>query len=104
MGRRVAALLDMLSPQQFQVVILLSVGLDISQVADFFDTHEPTVCRVLSESLDRTGCRSPEELAAELIYGCENHLYEKRLGRELGELQDAAKKMLARIAATISAC
>ncbi len=104
MGCRVATLLDKLSPQQFQMAILLAVGLDICQIADFFDTHEPAVWRVLGESLDRTGCRGPEELAAELIYECENHLYDKRLRLQLVHLQDAAKGMLARIAATNSTC
>ena len=104
MGCRVATLLDRLSPQQFQIAILLAVGLDICQIADFFDTHEPIVWRVLCESLDRTGCRGSEELAAKLIYECENHLYDKRLRKELAHLQDAAKRMLARIAATNSTC
>src|SRR4030095_2965849 len=95
-----STLLDLLNSQQFQTVILLALGLDTCEIADLLDTTEPTMCRIVCDCLDRTGCRSPEGLAARLIYECENRLYDERLRKELAELQDTVKKMLERIAST----
>jgi hypothetical protein len=100
MRSRDFTLLDLLNSEQFQTVILLALGLNTCEIADLLDTSERTVCRVVCDSLDRTGCRSPEGLAARLIYECVNRQYDDRLIKELAELQSAAKKMLERIAST----
>jgi hypothetical protein len=102
MGCRGSTLLDILSSEQFQTVILLSVGLDTLQIADFFETDEWTVCSALSESLDRTGCRSEEGLTVRLTFEFENNLYDERLEKELAELQNGAKRMLGKVASTLS--
>jgi hypothetical protein len=102
MGCSGSTLLDILSSEQFQIVILLSVGLDTLQIADLLETNDWTVCSALSESLDRTGCRSAEGLAVRLIFEFENNLYDERLEKELAELQNAAKRMLGNVASTLS--
>jgi len=38
MGCRGSTLLDILSSEQFQTVILVALGLDTCQMADFFET------------------------------------------------------------------
>jgi DNA-binding CsgD family transcriptional regulator len=96
MGSSFFTLLDILSSEQFQVIILLASGLETYQIADLFETSEPNVRRLICSSFDRTGCRSPEELSARLIFEKQNRLYDNRLGKELADLQRAAKKMLAR--------
>ena len=100
MGSRVSTLLDLLNSQQFQIVILLTLGLDTSEIADLLDTNEPSVCHMVCDSMDSVGCRSPEWLTARLMYECENRLYDEKLRKELAALQDAARKMLERIATT----
>jgi DNA-binding NarL/FixJ family response regulator len=100
MGCQVVTLLDVLSSRQFQIVILLALGLDTCQIADLLEATEPTVCHFVCDSLDLTGCRDPEGLAARLIFECENRLYDERLITELAVLQGAAKRMLKRMAST----
>ena len=97
MGSRVATLLDILSSQQFQTVILLTLGLNNQQIADLLDTSDRTVCRSLSDCLVRAECRSLEDLAARLQFESETELYDLRLKKELAELQNAARRMLENI-------
>jgi DNA-binding CsgD family transcriptional regulator len=94
MGFQLSTLLDVLSSQQFRTAILLSLGLDTSQIADLLETSERTVCISLSDCFDRVGCRSAEGLAFRLSYEFENNLYDERLDEELALLQRAAKRML----------
>ena len=97
MGSRVATLLDILSSQQFQTVILFTLGLNNQQIADLLETSDRTVCRSLSACLVRAECRSLEDLAARLQFESENELYDLRLKKELAELQNAARRMLENI-------
>ena len=98
MEYQVSTLLDILSSQQFQTAILLSLGLDTCQIADLLETSERTVWRSLSDCFDRVGCRSAEGLAFRLSYEFENEMYDERLDHELAELQSAARRMLQRLA------
>jgi DNA-binding CsgD family transcriptional regulator len=100
MGCRGSTLLDILRPQQFQTVILLALGLDSCQVADLLETNERAVNISLSDSFDRTGCRSVEVLSVRLVYEYDNNLYDERLEKALAELQSAAKRMLEKAAYT----
>jgi len=100
MGCRALTLLDILSSQQFRTIILLTLGLDICQIADLLETSEQTVHNSLSDCFDRAGCRNAEGLAVRLLYECENDLYDDRLVNELAELQSAAKRMLEKVAPT----
>jgi hypothetical protein len=97
MESRASTLLDILSSLQFQIAILLALELDTCQVADLLESSEPTVCIFLCNSLDRTGCRTPEGLVARLLDECEKSLYDERFAEELARLQRAAKRMLERI-------
>ena len=103
MGASGSTLLDILSSEQFQIVILLSVGLDTLQIADLLETNEWTVSSSLSDSLDRTGCRSAEGLTVRLIFEYENNLYDERLEKELEELQNTAQRMLRDVGSSLSA-
>jgi hypothetical protein len=100
MGGRGSTLLDILSSQQFQTVILLALGLDPCQIADLLETGEGPVYSALSDSFDRAGCRSAERLAVRLTYEYENNLYDERFEKALAELQSAAKRMLGKAACT----
>ena len=53
-GNSGSTLLDILSSEQFQIVILLKLGLNTLQIADLLEANEWTVSSSLSESLDRT--------------------------------------------------
>ena len=97
MGSRVATLLDILSSQQFQTVILLTLGLNNQQIADLLETSDRTVCRSLSDCLVRAECRSLQDLAARLLFESENELYDLRLEKELAELQSATRRMFENI-------
>jgi len=103
MGGSGSTLLDTLSSEQFQTVILLSLGLNTFQIADLLETNEWTVSSFLSDSLDRTGCRSAEGLTVRLIFEYENNQYDKRLEREVAALRNAARRMLEKVASTLSA-
>lgn len=93
MGNRVATLLDILSSQQFQTTILLTLGLDTQQIADLLETSDRTVSKSLSDCLVRAECRSLEDLAARLRFENKNELYDVRLKKELAELQSAVRRM-----------
>lgn len=97
MGSRVATLLDILSSQQFQTVVLLTLGLNNQQIADLLETSDRTVCRSLSDCLVRAKCRSLDEIAARMLFETENDLYDLRLEKELAELQTAVRRMLKNI-------
>jgi DNA-binding NarL/FixJ family response regulator len=103
MGCSGSTLLDILTSEQFQIVILLSVGLDTFQIADLLETNDWTVCSSLSDSLDRTGCLTEEGLTVRLIFEYENNPYAERLEKELAALQNAAKRMLGNVTYTLSA-
>jgi len=96
MGSKFFTLLDILSSEQLQIIILLASGLDTYQIADLLETSEPNVRRLICASSDCAGCRSPEELSARLIFEYQNCLYDNRLRKELADVQRAAKEMLAR--------
>jgi len=103
MGGSGSTLLDILNSEQFQTVILLSVGLDTFQIADLLEINEWMVNSSLSDSLDRTGCRSAEGLTVRLIFEYENNLYDERLEKELADLQNAVKRIFGKVASTLSA-
>jgi DNA-binding CsgD family transcriptional regulator len=97
MACRLSTLLETLNSLQFRTVVLLSLGLEIPQIADLSDTSEETVLTCLTDSLRRTGCRDVEELCARALEECNNDLYDEiALKREMAPLQRAAQKMLAR--------
>src|SRR5215468_7290036 len=98
MDRRAPTLCDLLSSHQFQIAILLTSGLDISQIADLLETSHRNVCRALDDILDRSGCRDSAELILKLLHEYQNEMYDERLEKELAALQKAAVRMLDRIA------
>ena len=94
MGSRVSTLCDVLNPQQFQIVILLTLGLDSFQIADLLDISTPTVYRSLSDSLECAACATPEGLAVRLLFEWESRLYGNKVDKELAKLQTAAITLL----------
>lgn len=87
-------LLDVLDSQQFRTVILLALGLEFTQIADFFETGEPAVFHSLRDGLERAGCLSEKSLVMRLLFEYENGLYDERLDTELEGLQGSAKRLL----------
>ena len=97
MASRWTTLQDALSPLQFRTVVLVSLGLETWQIAALLGTNEHTVVTSLNDSLRLTGCRDAEEISVRAFHECHNDLYdETRLQREMGSVQDAAKKILER--------
>lgn len=97
MDCRWTTLQDALSSMQFRTVVLVSLGLETWQIADLLGTNEHTVVTSLNDSLRLTGCKDAEEISVRAFHECHNDLYdETRLKREMGSLQDAAKKILER--------
>ena len=97
MGHRIFKLSDVLSSQEFQIVILRALGLDSWQIADLLETSRSTVYRCLSDSLKRTGCSALEGLVVRLLFEWESDLYGEEIDQALTKLQIAAKKMLERL-------
>ena len=100
MGRLISRLSDVLSSEQFRIVILHALGLDMWQIADLLETSRSTVYRCLSDSLERTGCPNLEALVVRLRFEWESDLYGEELDEALAKLQSAAKRMLERTALT----
>src|SRR5215472_16212072 len=97
MDCRLTTLQEALDPTQFRTVVLVSLGLETWQIADLMGTNEHAVVTSLNESLRLTGCRDAEEISVRAFHECDNDLYdESRLRREMGSVQDAAKKILER--------
>jgi DNA-binding CsgD family transcriptional regulator len=97
MACRLTTLQDALSSMQFRTVVLVSLGLETWQIADLLGTNEHTVVTSLNDSLRLTGSRDAQEISVRAFLECHNDLYdETRLHREMGFLQDAAKRILER--------
>ena len=90
-----STLLDVLSSRQFRTAVLVTLGLDIRQIADLLETTEHAVCGYLRDSFHLAYCQNVKELAERMLYECENDLHdEDRLNQEIAQLQSAAMKML----------
>ena len=95
MACRWTTLQEALNPMQFRTVVLVSLGLETWQIADLLGTNEHTVVRTLNDSLRLTGCRDAKEISERAFQESHNNLYdESRLQRDMGFLQDAAKRIL----------
>jgi hypothetical protein len=102
MACRLTTLLDALSSSQFRIVVLLTLGLETSHIADLLDTSEHAVLLSLTDSLRRTGCRDARDLCERALHECDHELYdEMRLKMEMAPLQDAAQRILARSGAQL---
>jgi hypothetical protein len=81
--------------EQFRTAILLTIGLEVHQIADLLETTKDQVCRLLDHACRRAECRNVQELDLRLLYESENDLFEETmLKMELMELQLAARGML----------
>jgi DNA-binding NarL/FixJ family response regulator len=87
-------LLDLLTSQQFRIALLITLGLNVSQIAELLETTQEGVYDSLAESLKRADCADTTALAFRLLEEVEQDLYDERLKEELAELQKAAKRML----------
>jgi DNA-binding CsgD family transcriptional regulator len=97
MDCRWTTLQEALNPMQFRTVVLVALGLETWQIAALLGTNEHAVVTSLNDSLRLTGCRDAEEISVRAFHECHNDLYdETRLQREMGSVQDAAKKILER--------
>lgn len=95
MACRWTTLQDALSPLQFRIVVLVSLGLETWQIAELLGTNAHTVVTSLNDSLRLTGCRDAQEISVRAFHESHHNLYdESRLQRDMGFLQDAAKRIL----------
>jgi len=98
--------MDVLTREQFRTAILLTIGLELKQIADLLETTKDHICAQLNDACHRAGSGNVQELALRMVYEFENELFqETRLKMELAELQLAAKRMLdniASVAATLA--
>ena len=85
-----ASLMDLLTPRQFEVAILVTWGLKNADIAARLQTTEYVIKNYMKEIYDRVGCWNRVELALRFIY--ENHtgLYDpERLNSLVTGLQPA---------------
>ena len=97
MDGRWITLQDALSPMQFRIVVLVSLGLETWQIAELLGTNTHNVVTSLNDSLRLTGCQNAQEISVRAFHESHNSLYdESRLQRDMGFLQDAARRILDR--------
>jgi DNA-binding NarL/FixJ family response regulator len=83
------SLMDLLTPRQFEVAILIAWGLKNADIATRLRTTEYVIKNYVKEIYDRAGCWNRVELALRFVY--ENHtgLYDAdRLQGFVGALAD----------------
>lgn len=70
-GLEGVTLMDLLTPRQFTVAILLAWGLKNAEIATRLGTTEYTVKNYVKDIYDRAGCWNRVEVALRYVY--ENH-------------------------------
>lgn len=90
---QIRTLMDILTPRQFSVAVLVAWGLKNSEIAARLGTTEYMVKNYMKEIYDRAGCWNRVELALRFVY--ENHagLYDsERLNTLVNELESAKRE------------
>ena len=88
-------LLDILNSAQFQLAVLLQLGLEEDNIADFLGMSKLTFNRTLADILVRTEAFNADHLKTRLLFETENDLLEPlRLRTALTELQRRASELL----------
>ncbi len=67
-----ASLMDLLTPRQFEVAILVMWGFKNADIATRLQTTEYVIKNYMKEIYDRVGCWNRVELALRFVY--ENHI------------------------------
>lgn len=94
MANKLSTLMDILTPQQFRIVILLGLGLDDEQIATFLEISQHDYARYLLELYGRLGCFSRNDLAARLLFELDQELYDRvQLKKQLAGVTARAKQM-----------
>ena len=79
-------LMDLLTPRQFRVTILVASGLKDRQIAKSLRMSQHALKNCLRDILDRAGCQNRTELVLRHVYESQTGLYdEKELTERLAE-------------------
>ena len=87
-----STLMDMLTPRQFTVAMLVASGLKNREIAERMRVSEYVVRNHLRRIFDSTGCWNRTELALRYVYESEIGLYHKKdLAERLAQLKKSAE-------------
>ena len=86
------SLMDVLTPRQFAVTMLVSSSLTNRDIARFMGISAHTVSHQLSDIFDRVGCGNRTELTARYVHEQDKGLYgKKEFSERLAQLRKAAR-------------
>jgi DNA-binding CsgD family transcriptional regulator len=86
------SLMDVLTPRQFAVTMLVASSLTNRDIAKFMGISARTVSHHLSDIFDRTGCGNRTELTARYVHELDKGLYgKKEFSERLAQLRKAAR-------------
>ncbi|HEY1272995.1 MAG TPA: hypothetical protein VGF08_13465 [Terriglobales bacterium] len=85
---REPTLMDLLTPLQFRVTILVAFGFKNHEIAARIDSTEGVVKNLIQDIFIRAGAWNRVELALRYVYESEKHLYDQqRLRQEIADLE-----------------
>jgi DNA-binding NarL/FixJ family response regulator len=91
---REETLMDILTPTQFRVAILVGSGLKNTDIAQLIDTTEGVVKNFIRDIFARAGLSNRVELALRYTSELEAGAYDReRLDEEIAELQSRAARL-----------
>ena len=83
---------DVLTPKQFRVALLVTLGLKNSDIGMVLLTTENMIKNMLRDIYDRSGCSNRVELALLMVHEAEMGMYDgKALVQELATLRRLAR-------------
>jgi DNA-binding CsgD family transcriptional regulator len=86
------SLIDVLTPRQFAVTMLVASGLTNRDIAGFMGISAHTVSHHLSDIFDRVGCGNRTELTVRYVHEQDKGLYgKKEFSERLAQLRKAAR-------------
>jgi DNA-binding CsgD family transcriptional regulator len=86
------SLIDVLTPRQFAVTMLVASSLTNRDIARFMGISAHTVSHHLSDIFDRVGCGNRTELTVRYVHEQDKGLYgKKEFGERLAQLRKAAR-------------
>ena len=86
------SLMDVLTPRQFAVTMLVASSLTNTDIARFMGISAHTVSHHLSDIFERVGCGNRTELTVRYVHEQNRGLYgKKEFGERLAQLRKAAR-------------
>jgi DNA-binding NarL/FixJ family response regulator len=85
---------DVLTPKQFRVALLVTLGLKNSDIGMVLLTTENMIKNMLRDIYDRSGCSNRVELALLLVHEAATGMYDREnLDKELATLRALTRKL-----------